>query len=46
MPAKVKELMLLLDKEVKNGRSTQGNPVLNDREVTFLPKNFSSTKSK
>ncbi len=36
-PKKVKELLTLLQKEVSEGRCTQGNPVPNDREVTFLP---------
>ncbi len=36
-PAKVKELLLLLDKQVKNGRCTPGEKLKNDREVTFLP---------
>ena len=37
MEGKAKELILLLDKEVKNGRSSPGKPVSNDRIVTFLP---------
>jgi len=30
----------LLGKEVEQGRCTPGNPVSNDREVTFLPKGY------
>ena len=37
-PAKVKELLTLLQKEVEEGRCTSGNPVPNDRDVVFLPK--------
>ena len=36
-PEKVDELLKLLSKEVSEGRCTPGNPVSNDREVTFLP---------
>jgi arylsulfatase A len=42
--AKVKELIDLLDKEVKNGRSTAGKKVSNDREVSYLPRGFSLSK--
>ena len=34
---KANELIFLLEKEVKRGRSSPGKPVPNDREVTFLP---------
>ena len=34
---KADELILLLSKEVENGRSSPGKPVSNDRKVTFLP---------
>ncbi len=37
-PEKVTELLKLLQKEVSEGRCSKGNPVPNDREVTFLPK--------
>jgi len=43
---KVNELLAVLDKEVKNGRSTPGKPVPNDREVSFLPAGVSISKSK
>ena len=43
--AKVKELIELLDKEVKNGRSSSGKKVPNDREVSYLPKGFTISKS-
>ena len=43
---KLNELLGLLDKEVKNGRSTPGKPVANDREVSFLPAGVSISKSK
>jgi hypothetical protein len=43
---KVQELIELLDTEVKNGRSTAGKKVPNDREVTYLPKGYSSSNSK
>lgn len=36
-PEKVNSLLRLLEKEVANGRSTPGNKVPNDRDVTFLP---------
>jgi arylsulfatase A len=39
-PGKVKSLIQLLGKEVEQGRCTPGNPVPNDREVTFLPKGY------
>jgi len=39
-PGKVKSLIQLLGKEVEQGRCTPGNPVSNDREVTFLPKGY------
>lgn len=35
-PAKVKELVALLDQQVRNGRATPGEPVSNDREVTYM----------
>jgi len=34
---KVNALLLLLDKQVRNGRCTQGDVVKNDRDVKFLP---------
>ena len=37
-PEKVTVLLQLLDDWVKNGRSTPGRQLANDREVTFLPK--------
>ena len=37
-PEKVTELIQLLDDWVKNGRSTPGRQLANDREVTYLPK--------
>ena len=43
---KVQELIGLLDTEVKNGRSTEGKKVPNDREVTYLPKGYNSSNSK
>lgn len=43
---KVNELLGVLDKEVKNGRSTPGKSVPNDREVSFLPPGVSISKSK
>ena len=36
-PDKVNELLQQLAGEVKQGRCTPGNPVSNDREVSFLP---------
>jgi len=36
-PEKVAELLKLLEKQVTDGRCTPGNPVANDRDVTFLP---------
>lgn len=36
-PAKVRELLLLLDEQVRQGRCTPGETVANDREVKFLP---------
>jgi arylsulfatase A len=43
--AKVQELIEVLDKEVRNGRSSSGEKVPNDREVSFLPKGFTMPKS-
>ena len=43
--AKVKELLQVLETEVKNGRSTAGKPVPNDREVSFLPRGYAISKS-
>ncbi|MBT3540866.1 MAG: arylsulfatase, partial [Opitutae bacterium] len=43
--AKVKELIEVLDKEVRNGRSSSGKKVPNDREVSYLPKGFTIPKS-
>lgn len=40
-PERVATLLRQLKKEVSQGRSTPGNPVSNDREVTFLPKGVS-----
>ena len=37
-PEKVTTLLQILDDWVKNGRSTPGRKLANDREVTFLPK--------
>lgn len=37
-PERVATLLRQLNREVKQGRSTSGNPVSNDRDVTFLPK--------
>ena len=42
---KVKELLDLLDTEVRNGRSTIGKKVPNDREVSYLPAGFTSSRS-
>ncbi len=36
-PAKVSELLRLLDRQVQAGRCTPGDDVANDREVKFLP---------
>jgi arylsulfatase A len=36
-PDKVKELLRLLDEQVRNGRSTPGETLSNDRDVEFLP---------
>jgi len=36
-PEKVKELLRLLAKQVKEGRCTPGDAIKNDREVAFLP---------
>ncbi|MEZ6055091.1 MAG: arylsulfatase [Planctomycetaceae bacterium] len=36
-PDKSRELLLLLDQQVRNGRCTPGEAVKNDRKVTFLP---------
>ena len=43
--AKVKELVQVLDTEVKKGRSSPGKPVPNDREVSYLPRGFTMSKS-
>ena len=43
---KVQELIELLDTEVKNGRSTAGKKVSNDREVTYLPNGYKSSNLK
>ncbi|MDG2224524.1 MAG: arylsulfatase [Rubripirellula sp.] len=40
-PKRVDSLLLLLNQLVGQGRSTDGKPVSNDREVTFLPKDVS-----
>lgn len=40
-PEKVTALLRLLDDWVKNGRSTPGRQMENDREVLYLPKGFS-----
>ena len=44
--AKVNELLLLLDLQVKNGRSTPGEPVSNDRKIQFLPSGVTLPKRK
>lgn len=36
-PDKVNELLLKLNDDVSNGRCSPGEPVPNDREITFLP---------
>jgi arylsulfatase A len=36
-PEKVESLLRLLEKQVREGRCTPGEPVPNDREVKFLP---------
>ena len=36
-PEKVTALLLLLEKQVQNGRCTPGEKVKNDRDVKFLP---------
>ncbi len=41
-PEQVQSLLKLLTEEVANGRCTPGNPVPNDREVTFLPEGYSA----
>ena len=43
---KADELILLLSKEVERGRSSPGNPVPNDRKVTFLPGGVEMPKGK
>lgn len=43
---KANELILLLAKEVKDGRSSPGKAVPNDREVTFLPGGVEMPKGK
>ncbi len=45
-PEKVASLLSKLSKEVSAGRCTPGNPVPNDREVTFLPKGVSLPATK
>jgi arylsulfatase A len=37
----VAELLLLLNAQVQAGRSTPGNQLTNDRDVTFLPEGVS-----
>ena len=37
-PEKVNTLLKLLDEDVRNGRSTPGEKVSNDRDVKFLPR--------
>ncbi len=44
--SKADELILLLSKEVERGRSSSGNPVPNDRKVTFLPRGVEMPKGK
>lgn len=39
-PDQVDQLLALLEKEVSQGRCTPGNPVANDRDVTYLPAGF------
>ena len=36
-PDMVEHLLALLEEQVKNGRSTPGQPLKNDREVEYLP---------
>jgi arylsulfatase A len=36
-PEEVNVLLLLLNEYVRNGRSTPGEPLKNDRDVKFLP---------
>ena len=43
---RVASLLAVLDREVSTGRCTPGNPVANDREVTFLPKGIALPKAK
>jgi hypothetical protein len=45
LESKADELLSLLDKEVKNGRSSPGKPVSNDRTVSFLPAGIKLPKS-
>jgi arylsulfatase A len=40
-PAKVNELLRLLDAQVRNGRCTPGDNLSNDRDVSFLPSGVS-----
>jgi len=40
-PTEVNRLLRLLDKQVAAGRCTPGEPLANDREVTFLPAGLS-----
>ncbi|MGB0597528.1 MAG: sulfatase family protein [Rubripirellula sp.] len=40
-PKRVDSLLTLLNKLVDQGRSTDGKPVSNDRDVTYLPKDVS-----
>jgi len=40
-PDRVAELLLLLNAQVQAGRSTPGNQLTNDRDVTFLPEGVS-----
>ena len=40
-PQEVERLLVLLDQQVRAGRCTPGEPLANDREVTFLPEGVS-----
>jgi arylsulfatase A len=44
--SKANELIHLLNGEVERGRSSPGNPVSNDRKVTFLPAGVEMPKGK
>ncbi len=44
-PEKVRELLLLLDQQVRWGRCTPGKPLKNDRKIEFLPKGVALPRS-